>query len=78
VGLHTREQLSAIEDSDHFEANFSPATALSIATRFSSLHEAHDRIPRLQQYQVLMRVRAIQMIGMADKLILQIDSTLDR
>jgi len=78
VGLHTREQLSAIEDSENFEADFSAAAAFSMATRFSSLQQAHDWIPRLQQYQVLMRVRSNEMIAMADALIAQIDSAINR
>ena len=74
AGLHSKEQLSAIEDPERFDMEMSAEEALAVAREFALRKEAHTWLARYQQYQVLMRVTAHELIDRGDRLIAQIDS----
>ena len=78
AGLLTGEQLGAMEDSGRYETVVSAEDALAVAREFALRKEAHDWLPRYQQYEALMRVSAEELIRRENRLIVRIDSLTGR
>lgn len=73
AGLLSGEQLGAIEDPIRFDTEVSAEEALTVAREFALRKEAHEWLPRYQQYEALMRVSAEALIRREDMLIARID-----